>query len=113
MSDCIFCKIIKKEIPVKIEYENDEILAFPSNAPQAPVHLLIIPKKHVKNVNEIEESDAQLIGKLIIVGKNLAKEKNIDQTGYRLTLNIGPHSGQTVDHLHLHLLGGKMLDEQG
>ncbi len=113
MEKCVFCKIIKKELPVKVEYEDGEILAFPSNAPQALVHIIIIPKKHIKNMNELEESDSQLIGKLIIVGKKLAQEKKIDQTGYRLAFNVGPHAGQTVHHLHLHLLGGEPLDKSG
>jgi histidine triad (HIT) family protein len=113
MDDCVFCKIVKKELPAKFVYQDDDIVAFPSIAPQTPVHLLIVPKKHIKNVNDLKDSDADLAGRMILVGKKLAKEKEIDQTGYRLVFNVGPHSGQTIDHLHLHLLGGKMLDVQG
>jgi len=113
MEDCVFCKIIKKEIPVKIEYEDDDILAFPSNQPEAPVHILVIPKKHIRDTSTLENSDAPLVGKMIFVAKNLAKEKKIEKTGYRLVFNVGPHTGQSVYHLHLHLLGGKKLDNSG
>lgn len=110
--DCIFCKIAKKEVPTKVIYEDDDIVAFPSIAPQAPVHIIIIPKKHIRDVNTLEPSDAELVGKLVLVAQKLAKENKVDQSGYRLAFNTGPHSGQSVFHLHLHLLGGRPFDEE-
>ena len=105
----IFNKIIKKEIPAKIVYEDDDILAFEDIAPKAPVHILIIPKKEIKTLNDIAEEDANLIGRLTIVAKKIAKDKNIDQEGYRLVMNCNDYGGQTVYHIHLHLIGGRKL----
>ena len=105
----IFNKIIKKEIPAKIVYEDDDILAFEDVAPKAPVHILIIPKKEIKTLNDIAEEDANLIGRLTIVAKKIAKDKNIDQEGYRLVMNCNDYGGQTVYHIHLHLIGGRKL----
>ena len=105
----IFNKIIKKEIPAKIVYEDDNILAFEDIAPQAPVHILIIPKKEIKTLNDITEEDANIIGQLTIVAKKIAKDKKIDQDGYRLIMNCNDYGGQTVYHIHLHLLGGRKL----
>ncbi len=106
-NDCIFCKIVKKEIPAKIAYEDDEILAFHDIRPQAPVHVLIIPKKHIPAIMEMKEEDSLLIGKLIFTAKKLASELGIESSGYRLVFNNGPASGQEVYHIHLHLLGGR------
>ena len=105
----IFNKIIKKEIPAKIVYEDDDILAFEDIAPKTPVHILIIPKKEIKTLNDITEEDANLIGRLTIVAKKIAKDKNIDQEGYRLVMNCNDYGGQTVYHIHLHLIGGRKL----
>ena len=105
----IFNKIIKKEIPAKIVYEDDDILAFEDITPKAPVHVLIIPKKEIKTLNDIKEEDANLIGRLTIVAKKIAKDKNIDQEGYRLVMNCNDYGGQTVYHIHLHLIGGRKL----
>ena len=105
----IFNKIIKKEIPAKIVYEDDDILAFEDIAPKAPVHILIIPKKEIKTLNDIAEEDANLIGRLTLVAKKIAKDKNIDQEGYRLVMNCNDYGGQTVYHIHLHLIGGRKL----
>ena len=105
----IFNKIIKKEIPAKIVYEDDDILAFEDIAPKAPVHILIIPKKDIKTLNDIKEEDANLIGPLTIVAKKIAKDKNINQDGYRLVMNCNDYGGQTVYHIHLHLIGGRKL----
>lgn len=104
--ECIFCKIAKKEIPSSIVYEDEEIVAFNDINPQAPVHIIIIPRKHIPRVIDLEENDAPLIGKLFIIAKNLAKEKNIEE-GYRLIINCNPGAGQSVFHIHLHLLGGR------
>ncbi len=109
MSECIFCKIIDKEKPADIIFENDHIVAFEDIKPVAPVHLLIVPKKHIISVNHLQKQDRQLIGEMFLSARKLAFEKQINQSGYRLIFNIGPDAGQTVDHLHLHLIGGKKL----
>ena len=109
MKECIFCKIVKKEIPADIIYEEDEIIVFQDNKPVAPVHILIISKKHISSVNNLESEDKKLIGQLILVAKKIAKKQGVSKTGYRLVINVGRDAGQTVDHLHLHLLGGKEL----
>lgn len=107
MSDCLFCKIIEKKIPAKIEFENDDFLAFYDINPQAPVHLLIIPKKHIEKIGELQTSDASLIGRLILCAKQIAESKNWKD--YRLLFNNGVESGQTVFHIHLHLLSGRKM----
>ena len=107
--NCIFCKIINKEIPADIVYQDDEIIAFKDIAPVAPVHLLIIPKKHILSVNNLELEDKELIGRLFLTARKIAKEQGVSETGYRLVINVGKDAGQTVEHLHLHLLGGEKL----
>jgi histidine triad (HIT) family protein len=104
----IFQKIIDKEIPAKIVYEDDRCLAFHDVAPQAPVHVLVIPKKPISSIAAIEDSDAPLIAHLWIVIRNLAGELNL-AGGYRVVLNCGRDGGQSVDHLHFHLLGGRQM----
>lgn len=107
--DCIFCKIVKKELPSTLLYEDNDFLAFQDINPVAPVHLLIVPKKHILSVDYLEESDKELIGSIFLVAKKIAREKGLEKTGYRLSFNVGPDAGQTVEHLHLHLMGGKKL----
>ena len=107
--ECIFCKIVKKEIPSEICYEDEKILAFKDIAPKAPVHLLIIPKKHILSVDHLGKRDRELIGELFLVAKKLARKFKVDKTGYRLIFNVGKDAGQVIHHLHLHLLGGKKL----
>lgn len=107
MGETIFGKIIKKEVPAEIVYEDDEVLAFKDIAPQAPVHILIIPKKEIPTANDIIEEDAPLIGKLFVVAKKLARDFGIADSGYRLVINCNKDAGQAVYHLHLHLLGGR------
>jgi len=107
--DCVFCKIVNKETQTKLLYEDDQIVAFNSIEPKAPIHILIIPKKHIVSANNFKKEDTELIGKLILVAKDLAKEKGISEAGYRLILNTGENAGQTVDHIHLHLIGGVKL----
>ena len=107
MGETIFGKIIKKEIPAEIVYEDDEVLAFKDIAPQAPVHILIIPKKEIPTSNDIADEDAPLIGKLFVVAKKLARDFGIADSGYRLVINCNKDAGQAVYHLHLHLLGGR------
>ena len=107
--DCIFCKIINKEIPSKIVYEDDEVLAFEDIAPQAPVHIVVIPKKHIAKITEIEKEDETLIGKIYSVINKIAREKQIAEEGFRVIINCGENGGQEVNHIHFHLLGGKKL----
>uniref|UniRef100_A0A7V3J9H1 Histidine triad nucleotide-binding protein n=1 Tax=candidate division CPR3 bacterium TaxID=2268181 RepID=A0A7V3J9H1_UNCC3 len=103
---CVFCQIAKKAMPAKIEYEDEEIIAFWDINPSAPVHLLIIPKEHIASINDARPENQQLLGKMLLVAKRLAKQKKIEQNGYRLVINTGPWAGQIIHHLHLHLLGG-------
>ena len=105
----IFTKIINKEIPANIVYEDDDFLAFNDISPQAPVHILIIPKKEIKTVNDISSSDAIILGKLFLITKKIAKQMSIDKDGYRLVMNCNEHGGQSVYHIHLHLIGGRKL----
>jgi histidine triad (HIT) family protein len=105
----IFSKIIAKEIPANIVYEDDLVLAFKDIQPQAPVHILIIPKKEIATVNDVTESDELTLGRLFTVAAKLAKEQGIDASGYRLMVNVNKDGGQEVFHLHMHLLGGRSL----
>ncbi len=106
MSDCIFCKIVAGEIPAKKLYEDDDVVAFWDIAPQAPVHFLVIPKKHIEGPSSVTEEDEKLIGKMIRVGGDLARENGIED-GFRVIFNNGAKAGQVVFHIHLHILGGK------
>ena len=105
----IFKKIINKEIPSSVVYEDDNILAFNDVAPVAPVHILIIPKKEIPTINDITEEDKILIGEMFLVARKIAKNNNIDKSGYRLVFNCNHDGGQTVYHIHMHLIGGKQL----
>ncbi len=109
MPDCIFCKIINRKLPAKIEYEDEDILAFFDIKPAAKVHIIIVPKKHIASVNELTEKDASIISKMALVGKKLAKKHHTDIKGYKFVINTGLYSGQTILHLHMHLLGGEIL----
>lgn len=106
---CLFCQIVDKEIKADVVYEDEKFLGFKDIEPKAPVHILIILKKHIPSVDHLESADGELTGELILAAKNIAKEQGISNTGYRLIFNIGEDAGQTIDHLHLHLLGGKKL----
>ena len=108
MSDCLFCKIVAKKIPSKIEFENDTLIAIQDINPKAPTHLLVIPKKHISKVSELAASDGPLIGELILCAKEIAHQKGIEN-GFRLVFNNGAEAGQTVFHIHLHLLGGRRM----
>jgi len=105
--DCIFCKVVNKEVENNVLYEDDLVIAFDDISPKAPVHKLIIPKKHISTINDLEETDTELVGHMIQVAKKLAKDLNIDEEGYRLTINCNAGGGQAVFHIHLHLLGGR------
>jgi histidine triad (HIT) family protein len=107
--DCLFCKIIKGDIPASIIYQDDDVIAFSDINPQAPLHKLIVPRKHIATINDLSVQDHALLGKMTLAAKQLAKEFNIDQEGYRLVLNCNAGAGQTVFHIHMHLLGGRPL----
>lgn len=109
MSDCIFCKIIKGEIPSKKVYENEKVFAFEDISPQAPVHIVVIPKKHIESLNDVNEENADYIKEIMIALPKIAKDKSVDKAGYRVINNIGKDGGQTVNHIHFHLLGGRGL----
>lgn len=113
MRNCIFCKIVASEIPSDIVFEDDHIMAFNDVAPQAPVHILIIPKAHIESVNELDESHHDLMGRLALRAQALARERGIAETGYRLIVNCNAQGGQTVYHLHVHLMGGRQLGALG
>jgi histidine triad (HIT) family protein len=108
--NCIFCKIVKGEIPSKKVYEDEHVLAFHDINPIAPVHVLTIPKKHIVSVMGIEESDKELIGHLHLALQKVAKEMGVEESGFRVITNTGTHGQQTVHHLHYHLLGGRQLE---
>lgn len=105
----IFTKIINREIPSDIVYEDDEIIAFKDIYPEAPVHILVVPKKEIKNIDDAKQEDIALLGKLQLVIARIAREYGIDKTGYRVITNNGDDAGQTVFHLHYHLIGGRKL----
>jgi len=113
VSDCLFCKIVNRDIPGDVVFEDDRMLAFRDINPQAPVHLLIIPKQHVATVNDVDSSDAELLGQLMLRARALAAAEGIDDSGYRLIINCNGEGGQTVYHVHLHLLGGRQLTGLG
>ena len=107
--DCIFCKIIDGTIPSKKAYEDETVLAFHDISAQAPVHVLIIPKRHIESVLKLERSDDELLGHMFCVAQTLAKELGLEEKGFRLVYNTGEDGGQTVMHMHMHLLGGRSL----
>lgn len=107
MGDCLFCKIIKGEISSQKVYEDRDLLAFNDINPQAPIHILIIPKKHIDKLSSLEDKDKGLIGQMLLVAKIIAKDKGIEKTGYRIVGNCEKDAGQLVFHIHLHLLGGR------
>ncbi len=109
MSDCIFCKIVAKQIPATVLYENDRVLAFPDLHPQAPVHLLVIPKTHYSHVGEIPEGEMKVLGEMAAAARKLAADKGLAERGYRLVMNVNPEGGQSVFHVHMHLLAGRQM----
>lgn len=109
MSDCLFCRLIKGEVKSKAVYENDEIFAFEDINPQAPTHILIIPKKHISGLTQLGGEDKELVGKIHLVAKRIAEEHSLGESGFRVVINSGPDAGETVEHLHFHLLGGRKL----
>jgi histidine triad (HIT) family protein len=109
MSECLFCKIVSRTIPAALVYEDDVVVAFDDINPQAPTHTLVIPRKHVASMAGLQDTDVGLLGRLMLVGNTIAKQKGIADTGYRFVVNTGVHGGQSVFHLHLHVLGGRHL----
>jgi len=112
MEDCIFCKIINREIPSDIVYEDQEIIAFKDIQPAAPIHILIIPKKHIPSLVQLEKEDEILVGKIYTVINKVAEKIGVKENGYRVIVNCGKDGGQEVQHLHFHLLAGKHLGEK-
>jgi histidine triad (HIT) family protein len=110
MEDCVFCKIVAGEIPTKALYEDDVVVAFADISPMAPVHALIVPKKHLGNVDELSAADADVARHMITTAQRLARELGVAASGYRLVINNGADATQTVPHLHMHLLGGRPLE---
>ena len=108
MNDCLFCKIIRGEIPAKKIYEDEHVFAFEDIEPKAPTHVLIIPKKHIQGLKEATAEDAELIGRMNLAAAQIGRDRGIED-GYRTVFNVGPKSGQSVFHLHLHLVGGREL----
>jgi histidine triad (HIT) family protein len=108
VSDCIFCRILRGEIPAKKVYENEHVFAFEDISPKAPTHVLIIPRKHFAGLKEAEAEDAEVIGRCHLAAAEIARQRKIEN-GYRTVLNVGPGAGQSVFHLHVHLLGGRHL----
>ena len=109
MDNCIFCKIIERQQPAKIVYEDDLVVAIEDIRPQAPVHLLVMPRKHLPSLKEAESSDGPMLGRLFTVAAHLARERQLETRGYRTVINNGPWAGQTVDHLHVHVLAGRVF----
>jgi len=108
--DCIFCKIAAGEMDANILYQDELILAFEDISPKAPTHTLIIPRKHIATTNDLQESDKELVGHMVLIAQKIAKENGIADDGYRLVLNCNRGAGQEVFHLHLHLLGGRAMN---
>lgn len=109
--ETVFSKIIRKEIPADIVYEDESVLAFRDIHPLAPVHILIIPKKEIESIAELGDEDAPVIGHMFVVARDIARDLNISEKGYKLLIRVGEHGGQEVPHLHLHLIGGARLSE--
>ena len=109
MSDCLFCKIVSGEISCDKLYENDKLVAFRDIDPKAPTHILVIPKKHIRSINELEISDQNLAGELLLAAKEIASIENIESSGYRTIFNTNSDGGQTVYHIHMHVMGGRQL----
>ena len=108
-NDCLFCKIVEKKIPADIVYESEDIIAFKDIEPKAPIHCLIIPKKHISTINDIDGSNSNIIGLMYEAAAQLARTLNVDKDGYRVVMNCNSNGGQTVYHIHLHILAGRQL----
>lgn len=109
MSDCLFCKIRDGEIPSETVYENDDILAFKDVNPHSPTHVLIVPRKHIATINDLEGEDAKIMGEMMMVAQEIAKTEGVAESGFRLVINTNDDAGQTVHHIHMHLMGGRNM----
>ena len=109
MNECIFCKIVRGEVPSDIVYEDEQVTAFRDINPVAPTHILVVPNKHIKSTNDVSEQDKQLLGHMLTVVKPIADNEGITEKGYRLIINTGPDANQVVFHLHLHIIGGQRM----
>ena len=109
MGNCLFCRIVAGEIPAKMAYQDDDVVAFYDLNPQAPLHVLVIPRKHIATINGLEAEDAALVGKLFLAAKKIAADAGYADDGYRVVMNCGADAGQSVFHIHLHLLAGRHL----
>lgn len=109
MENCIFCRIVKREIPAKIVFEDPTVVAFEDANPQSPVHLLVVPRKHLASLSDVAAADEILLGHLLSVSAQLARERQIHSQGFRAVVNSGPWGGQTVSHLHVHVMGGRIF----
>ncbi len=110
--DCIFCQIVSGEVPTDIVYQDEEVIAFHDIKPQAPVHLIIIPRRHIPSLVHLSEADLSLVGDMVGIANQLAKREGVADSGYRLVINCGEEGGQLVPHLHLHLIGGRRLSDE-
>ena len=110
MSDCLFCKILDGEIPCDKVYENEHVIVFRDVNPQAPTHVLVIPRNHISTVNDLTEDNKNIVGEMMLAAQHVAKLEGIDEAGYRLIMNCNEGAGQTVFHIHLHVLGGRALN---
>jgi histidine triad (HIT) family protein len=110
--DCIFCQIVSGKVPSDTVYQNEEVVAFRDIKSQVPVHILIIPKRHIPSLTHLSEADSSLVGRMVAIANQIAKEEGVAQNGYRLVINCGKEGGQLVPHLHMHLLGGRRLSDQ-
>ena len=106
---CLFCKIVKREIPAKVVLENAHVLAFHDVNPGAPVHVLVIPKDHIESIHSVTRAQAAMLGELLLAGREVAEQLGLGESGYRLVMNTGKDAGQSVFHLHMHVLGGRAL----
>lgn len=107
--DCLFCSIIDKKIPADILYEDDKVVAFRDISPQAPTHFLVIPRRHIATLNDLQGDDCELVGHIVHTAKTIAAEQGLAEDGYRVTMNCNEQGGQTVYHIHMHVLGGRQL----
>ena len=109
MSDCLFCKILDGEIPCDKVFENEHVIAFRDVNPQAPTHVLVIPRKHISTINDLTADDKNIVGEMMLAAQEVAKQEGIEESGYRLVMNCNEGAGQTVFHIHLHILGGRRM----
>ncbi len=107
MADCLFCRIVRRESPADIEYEDEHVVAFRDIYPKAPVHVLIVPRKHIESIMALEPADAELIGRCLVAARRIGERKGFAERGYRVTVNCGPEGGQQVYHVHFHFLAGR------